>query len=46
MADEQERFFQNLMHVHWLENRFGGAGEAEQLVDQRIDPIDFVTDQV
>jgi hypothetical protein len=46
MTDEQERLFQDLVHVHRLEMRFGRPREAEQLVDQRIDPIDLVPDQV
>ena len=46
MTDEQERLFQNVVHVHRLEMRFGWPRETEQLVDQRIDSIDLVTDQV
>ena len=33
MADEEKRFFQNLVHVHRFEQRFGRPGETEELVD-------------
>ena len=46
MSDEKKRLFQNLMHMHRLEHRFGRAGETQQLIDQRIDPVDLVADQV
>ena len=46
MADEQERFFQDLVDVHRLEERLGRAGETQELIHQRIDPVDFVPDQV
>src|SRR4051812_33101495 len=46
MADELERFFQCVVNVHRPEDRLGGPGEAEELIYERVDPIDLVADQV
>src|SRR5207302_6818512 len=46
MANERERFFQNLMRMKWLENRLGWSRETKQLIDQRINSVDLVPDQI
>src|SRR5437764_8662525 len=46
MANERERFFQNLMRMKWLENRLGWTRETKQLIDQRINSVDLVPDQI
>ena len=34
------------MHVHRFQERLGRPGEAQELIHQRIDPVDLVSDQV
>src|SRR2546430_1395455 len=45
MANERERFFQNLMRMKWLENRLGWTRETKQLIDHGINSVDLEPEQ-
>ena len=46
MADELERFFQDLVDVHRFQDGLRRARETQELVHERIDPVDLVANQV
>ena len=46
MADELERFFEDRVDMDRLQKRLRRSRKAQELVDERVDPINFVSDQV
>ncbi len=46
MSDQLERLFQDGVDVHRLEERLGWPRKAQELVHQRVDPVDFMADQI
>src|SRR5438046_7297133 len=46
MSHKLERFFENGMDMHRLQKRFGRPCKSQELVHQRVDPINFVPDQI
>ena len=46
MPNELQRFFQHGVDMHWFEHGLGWTRETQKLVNERVDAIDFVTDEI
>src|ERR1700704_1924091 len=46
MPDELERFFQDAVDMHRLQERLRRTRKAQELVHQGINPVDLMADQI